>query len=299
MQVTYKDHMGSDLQVVNAARVSFSGESEWADQYEYDCSLEDRNSYSDYAPTLKPKDEHLIKFLARGCTTKDWDQLFCDVAVAGHDECVHTETTDTDKLRDLLNHVKRMPSHWVPFANGGQIKMHFKVPLFVARQLQKHTAGFNPWSEVSRRYVDSDPEFYVPGVWRGRSADKKQGSSGEAQASKGYFYYEYQDDDSKIPYKWQVGVDTPLSDVYDNHNDRCLSFYRDLLDKDVCPEQARMVLPQAMMTEFVWSGNLYAWASLYNTRSWGDSQAETANVAQQIKTIVEPLFPVSWRELTQ
>jgi len=288
MQVTYKDHMGSDLEVVNAARVSFSGESGW-DDVRY--------------LKLKPKDEHLIKFLARGCTTKDWDELCNSVALAGRDvsELYDGETADEahDKLLELLNHVKRMPSHWVPFANGGQIKMHFKVPLFVARQLQKHTAGFNPWSEVSRRYVDSTPEFYVPDVWRGRSADKKQGSSGEAQASKGYFYYEYQDDDSKIPYKWQVGVDTPLSDVYDNHNDRCLSFYRDLLDKDVCPEQARMVLPQAMMTEFVWSGNLYAWASLYNTRSWGDSQAETANVAQQIKTIVEPLFPVSWRELTQ
>ena len=292
MQVTYKDHMGSDLEVVNAARVSFSGESDW-DQH-----LENHISFHKVVNTLKPKDQHLIKFLARGCTTKDWELLYSEVAVAGHDVCKHHQTTDEENLLDILSHVKRMPSHWVPFANGGQIKMHFKVPLFVARQLQKHTAGFNPWSEVSRRYVDSTPEFYVPDVWRGRSADKKQGSSGEAQASKGYFYYEYQDDDSKIPYKWQVGVDTPLSDVYDNHNDRCLSFYRDLLDKDVCPEQARMVLPQAMMTEFVWSGNLYAWASLYNTRSWGDSQAETANVAQQIKTIVEPLFPVSWSSLT-
>ena len=262
MKVTYKEHMGSDLEVVNAARVSFSGESEWVAQ--------DATNPSEYLE-LKPRDQHLIKFLARGCTTKDWEQLFCDVAVAGRDECIHTETTDTDKLQELLNHVKRMPSHWVPFANGGQIKMHFKVPLFVARQLQKHTAGFNPWSEVSRRYVDSTPEFYSPDVWRGRSEDKKQGSSG--------VYH---------PPPRLSSTIHQLSDMYDQ-----------LIHDNCCPEQARMILPQSMYTEFVWSGNLYAWASLYNTRSWGDSQAETANVAQQIKAIVEPLFPVSWRELTQ
>lgn len=262
MKVTYKGHMGSDLEVVNAARVSFSGES----------------------TEFTKRDQHLIKFLARGCTTKDWEQLFCDVAVAGRDECIHTETTDTDKLQELLNHVKRMPSHWVPFANGGQIKMHFKVPLFVARQLQKHTAGFNPWSEVSRRYVDSDPEFYAPDVWRGRSADKKQGSSGEITSSCVYD---------------AGGELTHPKFAADDVNELALHTYNSMVAAGVAPEQARMVLPQSMYTEFVWSGNLYAWASLYNTRSWGDSQAETANVAQQIKAIVEPLFPVSWRELTQ
>lgn len=294
MKVTYKNHYGSDLEVVNAARVSFSGESEWADQYEYDCSLEDRNSYSDYTPTLKPKDEHLIKFLARGCTTKDWDGIVEDVTGCGsgqaYDDFSCNPVTELecdaldDKLQDLLNHVKRMPSHWVPFANGGQIKLHFKVPLFVARQLQKHTAGFNPWSEVSRRYVDSDPEFYVPDVWRGRSADKKQGSTGEITSSCVYD---------------AGGELTHPKFAADDVNELALHTYNSMVAAGVAPEQARMVLPQSMYTEFVWSGNLYAWASLYNTRSWGDSQAETANVAEQIKAIVEPLFPVSFKELTQ
>ena len=272
MQVTYKDHMGSDLEVVNAARVSFSGESGW-DDVRY--------------LKLKPKDEHLIKFLARGCTTKDWDELCNSVALAGRDvsELYDGETADEahDKLLELLNHVKRMPSHWVPFANGGQIKMHFKVPLFVARQLQKHTAGFNPWSEVSRRYVDSDPEFYVPDVWRGRSADKKQGSTGVITSSCVY------DAGGELTHPKFAAADV---------NELSLHTYKSMVTAGVAPEQARMVLPQSMYTEFVWSGNLYAWASLYNTRSWGDSQAETANVAQQIKAIVEPLFPVSWSELT-
>jgi len=274
MKVTYKGHMGSDLDVVNAARVSFSGESEW----EY--TRVDRTTFIESVRGLKPKDKHLIKFLARGCTTKDWEQLFDEVLIASLDVGLSRKKGSPDEkaaLLLLLNHVKRMPSHWVPFANGGHIKLHFKVPLFVARQLQKHTAGFNPWSEVSRRYVDSGPELYEPKVWRGRSEDKKQGSTGAVDQKK----------NKACNIKASV------------HNRMSLELYNDLLKTGVAPEQARMVLPQSMYTEFVWSGNLYAWASLYNTRSWGDSQAETANVAQQIKAIVEPLFPVSWKELTQ
>lgn len=294
--------MGSDLEVVNAARVSFASESNW--KYNQNDAGVDLT-----APKLDKRDKHLIKFLARGCTTKDWENLVEEITNCGVQQSVDDfacypvtegECKELDReLRELLNHVKRMPSHWVPFTNGGQIKMHFKVPLFVARQLQKHTVGFNPWSEVSRRYVDSDPEFYVPEVWRGRSNGKKQGSVGEAEAAKGYFYYEYKDDESEVPYKWQCGVDTPLSEVYENHTSGSLELYRDMIDRGICPEQARMVLPQSMYTEFVWSGNLYAWASLYNTRSWGDSQAETAQVAEQIKAIVEPLFPTSFKELTK
>lgn len=263
MKVSYRGHMGSDLDCCNAARVSFSSESEW--DVEYDCKD------STGRQVLSPKDQHLIKFLARGCTTKDWDGLVDDVVHVSDSIGCEAKDHEVEALKGILNHVKRMPSHWVPFANGGQIKMHFKVPLFVARQLQKHTAGFNPWSEVSRRYVDSTPEFYSPDVWRGRSEDKKQGSSGVCQ-----------------PPMW---IDSMMNQVLD--------LYDQMIHDGVAPEQARMILPQSMYTEFVWSGNLYAWASLYNTRSWGDSQAETANVAQQIKAIVEPLFPVSWRELTQ
>jgi len=289
MKVTYKDHMGSDLEVVNAARVSFSSESDWGTQKVTVIGL--LPQFEATIPTpgiLSAKDTHLIKFLARGCTTKDWEELVEEITSCGlgqyYDDFSCNPVTEEEckeldlELRKLLNHVKRMPSHWVPFANGGQIKLHFKVPLFVARQLQKHTAGFNPWSEVSRRYVDSDPEFYTPEVWRGRSADKKQGSTGVVE---GILELE----------------DGPYFTPEDGYG-LCKEMYEMLLLKMVAPEQARMVLPQSMYTEFVWSGNLYAWASLYNTRSWGDSQAETAQVAEQIKAIVEPLFPVSFKELT-
>jgi len=113
--------------------------------------------------------------------------------------------------------------------------------------------------------------------FRGRSEDKKQGSTGPVS----------EDQQQRTWYD------------FDRVTTGAINAYKNALADGVAPEQARMVLPQSMYTEFVWSGNLYAWASLYNTRSWGDSQAETANVAQQIKAIVEPLFPVSWRELTQ
>ena len=265
MKVRLIGHYGSDLDVVNAARVSFSSES----------------------TEFTPRDEHLIKFLARGCTTKDWEELSNSVAVSGRDVC---ESGDADvygdkyALQELLAHVKRMPRHWVPFANGGHATMHFKVPLFVARQLQKHTAGFNPWSEVSRRYVDSTPEFYLPTSWRGRSADKKQGSTGEIVTSCVH------DKDGELTHPRFAAADV---------NELALATYQNMIDGGVCPEQARMVLPQNMYTEMTWGGNLYAWCSLYNTRSYGDTQAETANVAQQIKAIVEPLFPVSWKALTE
>ena len=280
MKVTYQNHMGSDLEVVNCARVSFDGESEWANQLEYECSLDNPRDYPNYKPELKFKDKHLIKFLARGCTTKDWDSLVQTIEDTGYDIAI----VGPDLMQELLMQVKRMPSHWVPFANGGQIKMHFKVPLFVARQLQKHTAGFNPWSEVSRRYVDSTPEFYSPDEYRWRSEDKKQGSTGVVTTSCVY------DKDGELTHPYYAAEDV---------NELALQMYHNMIKAKIAPEQARMHLPQSMYTEFVWSGNLYAWASLYNTRSWGDSQAETANVAQQIKAIVEPLFPVSWKELTQ
>jgi thymidylate synthase (FAD) len=125
--------------------------------------------------------------------------------------------------------------------------------VFVARQLVKHK--FLRWNEISRRYVDSEPEFYLPRSWRGRSEDKKQGSTGE-----------WYDDDLDFVIK-------------DGHT-ACLNSYKELLEDGVCPEQARMVLPQSMMTEWYWS-------------------AETAEVARGIDRIMTDLFPVSWRALRE
>lgn len=162
--------------------------------------------------------------------------------------------------------------HISPFGHAAA-SFHVKAPLFVARQLVKHK--FLRWNEISKRYHDGEPEFYEPKVWRGRSADKKQGSEGEVQLS----------DDVK----------TGPEFLY--HEAKVL--YREMLEEGVCPEQARMVLPQAMMTEWYWSGSLDAFASMCNLRCTDDTQAETRIVADAIDNEMEGLFPVSWRALRE
>jgi len=139
---------------------------------------------------------------------------------------------------------------------------HVKAPIFVARQLVKHK--FLRWNEVSRRYVDDDPEFYEPDVWRGRSADKKQGSEGEIQ----HIHI-------------QTSQQVPMR------------LYESLLDKGVCPEQARMVLPQNLMTEWYWSGSLDAFMDMCNLRCKLDTQYETRLVAEYILSEMINLFPIS------
>ena len=154
--------------------------------------------------------------------------------------------------------------HKSPF-NHAFATFHVKAPIFVARQLQKHE--YMPWNEISRRYVDSEPEFYEPDVWRGRSADKKQGSDGV--------------------------VDTKTKPT----NQYALETYRNLLADGVAPEQARMVLPQSMYTEWYWSGSLYAFAKMCSLRCTPDSQYETRVIANLISDKMFELFTVSWDAL--
>ena len=202
IRVTLIDYMGSDLSVVNAARVSFGKK---------------HDSFQD-------KDTKLIRYLAKH-------------------------------------------KHLSPFGHAFA-SFHVKAPIFVARQLVKHK--FLRWNEISRRYVDDEPEFYVPKQWRGRSANKKQGSNG-------------------------------FVDVGDwgSTDWACLKAYQDLLTKGVAPEQARMVLPQSTMTEWYWSGSLDAFAAMCNLRCGSDTQYESRIVANQIHGHMADLFPVSWVELME
>jgi thymidylate synthase (FAD) len=215
-EATYIDHMGNDLTVANAARVSFGKKSEMED-----------DPWG--PPKLKAKDAKLIRYLAKH-------------------------------------------KHISPFGHCFA-SFHIKAPIFVARQLVKHK--FLRWNEISRRYVDDEPEFYVPDVWRGRSADKKQGSEGEVKLGKL--------DDAIVS-------DSPYE---------ALTAYQSLLDAGVAPEQARMVLPQSTITEWYWSGSLDAFADMCNLRCKPDTQAETREVARQIDHMMIELFPVSWDALTE
>jgi thymidylate synthase (FAD) len=205
IDVEYLDHMGSDLTVVNAARVSFHKEHDTFDH---------------------ESDRKLIKYLA-----------------------TH--------------------NHWSPFAHCSA-SFRVKAPIFVARQLVKHTVGFS-WNEVSRRYVDDEPEFYFPQVWRKAAANVKQGSSEEA-------------------------VEFTMLDVTSSTR-HALVDYQEMLRDGVCPEQARMILPQNTMTEWIWTGTLYAWARMCQLRMDPHTQKETQVVAKKISRSMESLFPTSWEFL--
>ncbi len=177
-----------------------------------------------------------------------------------------TEEQNHKLIKYLADH-----GHYSPFGHCFA-SFHIKAPVFVRSQLVKHE--YLRMNEVSRRYVDTSPEFYEPKVWRGRAADKKQGSGEEV-------------DDTE---KW-------LYDTYKVTVEECLSSYEYLLEKGVAPEMARMVLPQSMYTEWYWSGSLDAFANMCKLRCKPDTQEETRLIAQQISEQMEAKFPVAWKVL--
>ena len=184
---------------------------------------------------------------------------------------------DTDKrlIKYLAKH-----KHMSPFGHAFA-SFHVKAPIFVARQLVKHK--FLRWNEISRRYVDDDPEFYVPDDWRERSADKKQGSS-----------------DTVVEFLRMQGFgEQSVHDGSFKHQMHSLDLYRDMVTAGVCPEQARMVLPQSTMTEWYWSGSLDAFSDMCNLRCKEDTQLETRIVADEISADMKDLFPISWEALQQ
>ena len=222
MYVTITNHMGDDLTVVNAARVSFAKESA-AQDGEY--TEVEYNSWDGLIPVLSEADKKLINYLGKH-------------------------------------------NHWSPFGHC-QLQFRITAPVFVARQLVKHQVGLT-WNEVSRRYVDNKPEFYTPpdSMWRMKADNKKQGSSEET------VHYDIQ-----AAYKF-------AEQCYDN-----------MLDSGIAPEVARIVLPQSMMTEWYWSGTLYAFARVCNLRCKPDAQFETRIITDQIDEQAKKLFPVSWEAL--
>ena len=216
--VDYIDHMGTDLSVANAARVSFGKKSE---------ILEDKHGFW----YVQSKDIKLIKYLAKH-------------------------------------------KHYSPFGHAFA-SFHVKAPIFVARQLVKHK--FLRWNEISRRYVDDDPKFYIPHTWRGRSKDKKQGSEGVSL--------------------WNHGEGTGYRDEEYDVMRSIQDLYLHMIEVGVAPEMARMVLPQSMMTEWYWSGSLDAFADMCKLRCKSDTQYETRIVADKISAVMADLFPHSWEAL--
>ena len=177
---------------------------------------------------------------------------------------------DTKLIKYLAKH-----GHWSPFGHAS-LQFRIKAPVFVARQLVKHQVGLC-WNEISRRYVDYEPEFYEVDTWRGRPTDKKQGSSEE-----------------EIEWVSRFRRTGSLQLEVENI---ALNNYNSMLRAGVAPEQARMILPQSMMTEWIWSGSLYSFARVCNLRCSPDAQYETRLVADIIDDKTAILFPVSWPAL--
>lgn len=229
ISVEYLDHMGSDLSVVNAARVSFHKQSEWEQVWE-------KSTQGDIVvDKLSDKDVKLINYLAKH-------------------------------------------NHWTPFGHAF-VSLRIKAPIFVARQAVKHQVGL-VWNEVSRRYVDEEPEFWFPARdgWRAKAENVKQGSSKETVdvCEYGMDYTEY------IPHD-AVEV--------------AFEAYNRMLEKGVAPELARIILPLNTMTEWIWSGSLAAFSRVCKLRLDPHSQLEIQELAGGIQAVVEPLFPVSWAAL--
>jgi len=221
--------MGSDLTVVNSARVSFDKESEW----EVNHSVRKE---------LSSKDAALIRYLTKH-------------------------------------------NHFTPFTHC-MVTLRETVPIFVARQRFKHTIGFS-YNEVSRRYVDDTPEFYLPDLWRFKADNVKQGSHYTGLTS--------QEVNGKLRDKEEAnGLILSPEEIYDD----CLKTYKQLLSIGVCAEQARMVLPQSMYTSYYVTGSLSAFARAYKLRIDKHAQKEIQELAESWNNIIKDLYPVSWKALT-
>ena len=213
------DYMGSDLSVVNAARVSFAKESEWEQEM------------NDGPPQLTVKDQKLISYLAKH-------------------------------------------GHWSPYAHTS-LTFRIKAPIFVARQMVKHSVG-GVWNEVSRRYVDDEPEFYLPALWHKAPTNAKQGAG------------EVMDD---------VQPEIMLSLSAQHSTKQCLNMYQDFIKLGVAPEEARMILPLNTMTEWWWTGSLMFFARVCKQRLDSHAQSATRDIAKMISEQVPQEFQHSWKAL--
>lgn len=212
------DYMGDDLDVVNAAKVSFSKESEW----------EVTDKHGNYK--LADRDSKLINYLAK------------------HD-------------------------HWTPFAHTA-LKFRVAAPIPIRTQCFKHKIGMVE-NEESRRYISTTPEIFIPEFFRSKPEGSIKQGSGDVHPKNE---------------QW-------LS-IYKGHTQAVVELYEQMLDDGVCPEQARFILPQGAIVNWIWTGNLVSFANFFNKRTDPNAQKEVQVVAELVGKEIENIFPVSWKALT-
>lgn len=221
MRAELIDHMGDDLAVVNAARVSFDKVSEWDVNY---------------------------------------DQVPCGVE--------RLSDEDTRLIQYLANH-----NHWTPFSHTA-ISLRMSAPVPIRTQCFKHKAGLTE-NEESRRYISSRPEVFVPDEFRAAPDGSVKQGSGDVH------YYSH---------VWKPR--------YIEKANECVDEYMTMIQDGICPEQARFILPQGCIVNWIWTGNLVAFARYYNQRTYDNAQKEGRDLAKMVGDIIEPLYPVSWAALT-
>lgn len=245
MQAIYENHYLTDKDVANYARQSFA---DLADKF------------------TEAQNNNLIRFLARGMATKDWDSLLFKISEEGINLSVQ-------EVKDLATYLRKIPCHWVPFGHP-HITLRMQAPTPIRVQCFKHKVGFVE-SEESRRYISSVPVVYVPDAFRSAAASVKQGSGGIHPMSE------------------------HIRGWYIDYCNKAIDSYINFINEGVCPEQARFILPQGCEVNWVWTGSLYAFANFYNQRADSHAQKEIQMLAEQANAIISPLFPVSWAALTQ
>jgi thymidylate synthase (FAD) len=245
LKAKYENHYLTDHDVANFARQSFD---KLAENF------------------TEAQNHSLIKFLARGMASGDWQGLLDKIYNSRGD-------LNSYQIHDLAVYLRNIPCHWVPFGHP-QITLRMQAPIPIRVQCFKHKIGYVE-SEESRRYISTMPDLFIPEEFRSSAADKKQGSADVHPVSE-YWQREY---------------------MYTCN--RSFELYSRMIHDGVCPEQARFVLPQGCEVNWVWTGSLYAYANFYNQRSNSHAQKEIQELAAQVNDIIAPLYPVSWGALTQ
>lgn len=220
-------------------------------------------SFAKASSELGEAERRLIGFLARGATVEDWEKIVYRIV----------DAVEFDEVERIVRGARKMATHWTPFAHP-TITLRMAAPVPIRTQCFKHKSGFVE-NEESRRYISGTPEVFLPTEWRLKPKGSiKQGSAERHPQS------------------------AEISEFVEAHYRSALDLYKRMIDDGVCPEQARFVLPQGTVVNWVWTGSLAAFARFYNQRSDGHAQQEIQDLAREVGEIIEPLFPVSWAALT-
>lgn len=240
--------MGDDLAIVNAARRSFGAE----------------------VDEIGPKEIHIIRYLARGLPTKEYEAMIDSFEDIWSNE-------GRNYIKEQLNNYRGTAEHWTPFAHG-QMRFHVQMPIFVARQLIRTTVGV-VISEMSRRYVSADPDYWFPeeGDWRLAADNVKQGSSNQCLTG-------------KQAAEWHKLVQ--------DHCEQGTLIYRKGVDHyKLAPEIVRIMLSLNTYTDWHWTISLVTAARICRQRLDVHAQKEIQMLAQQINDAASEAFPHSWKAL--